>query len=246
VGAAREKQPLGWHETNQQIWRETPQQSREFTRPFLGDVGDAIRGEESLGFVHLDWCSTLGRDQLQRAKEAASILVPGGVLAMTWLSAREKQDANEPALAKLFALRGAKRRTKIEHLDWRLSYWSVVVSQLKKGTPADWQLIFIDRYNSGRSPMMTIALAFCPVGWMQAQHRKTLYEARGLLTTYLDDYRFTTEEHPQWLRDEVLYCFDRFLGEDKKDVVCALYNIKKTTLSAWLAHRTMGTYESRK
>ncbi len=214
---------------------------------FNGDVRDAMSCSSRIGFVHLDWTGTLRDVETEAIAIASERILPGGVLATTWLGARESKNHRTTTEADYWSSVATKKNTDLdgnnELRKW--SYLNVILTKLKKGRPHEWHRLFIDRYNSGHSPMMTICLVYIPDHWKSQRRQKILAEASHCHgDDVVGDYRWDPAGHTRLLKEEVLALCDRHGSEQEATHwISALFNLRPQTIAAWKAHRTMGTYK---
>jgi hypothetical protein len=205
---------------------------------YHGDVYNAIEQEKSIGFIHLDWTGTLGKEELDRMYLAINRMPLGGVLAVTLLAARDSGNWLSSEIQAANEEGGPKRvQEDIIRLDPRLKAMVCLMRRLPGG-PHSWSSLFQGRYNSGKSPMQTIMFAKVSRLFLMS-HGLTYYSMTDRFCISCCDVRFKTHMHLAKLRYRVL---KRIKEGANADSVAVLYNLKRTTIAAWRAHETMGTY----
>lgn len=204
-----------------------------------GDVREAIRHSkaDAFGFVHLDWTGPVGDIETEAFLLAAARLRIGGVLAMTFLVGRDRTN-RVAQYAQWLAQRCRRRRcnckNQLKH-DSRHFMWNAVRHLLPQ--PGNWRRLFECRYNSGKSPMMTVAFVLAPPFFERKFH-----EAMAKLPAPRHFYgalRFDPRSHGGALRQMALSCADR-----DPTVASILFAVSSRSIAAWRAHRTMGTYDA--
>lgn len=202
-------------------------------------IDEVISGLDNIGFIHLDWTGTIKDYELRVMKQAARRLKIGGVVACTFLAARDK--GNE---ILEYAKHVSKRTNKIipsrEAKDVRRTMASLLQVEMQLTRPGNWKTLFVERYNSGKSPMMTAAFAYTPSHTIRLPKHKYDAAAGNFIRVNDEDLlRYRPDQHYSLLREKILRLIGK--GADSK-ILCSLYNIKATTLAAWKAHQTMGSY----
>jgi hypothetical protein len=170
----------------------------------------------TLSFVHLDFCGPLLENQVAAIRKAEKLICPGGVLAVTWLGARENKNSYISLLNR--------------EIGSRLSHVLGAVKKIK-----NWDTLHYDQYNSGKSPMACCVLV--------KTHNYPPFVQRVRKIIQLDKFVAQKQvlKHKYILRKAIENTIAA--GITTEDI-SILYNTPVGTVRAWKAHQTMSRAKS--
>jgi hypothetical protein len=206
-----------------------------------GDIQTILEElKENIAFVNLDFCGYMTDKVLESVDAAARKLVTGGVIAYTFVRDRENAltpnwDLAQKQAKRIIAQDPRYRSIKEGTKDWLdavrfLGYTEILKTRLGK----DFEPIFKIRYSSDRA-MGMVALQKMPV------HQRTPAWRRELAKSY------SFEERSGYIFDVELRSKLREIAMELTDKIPAkkvaeILHLPATTLAAWQAHKTRGTY----
>ena len=195
-----------------------------------GDARDAIAAmrTDAVSLAHLDFMGHATDVVVDSLKSMSRRIVPGGMLALTYLSGRER--SGSARWDEIRACGNAYRQTIYGRNEtppsavFRPGAYTAWVQRYAK----DIHPVFSGAYRSRRSTMGVIMWRRDIRGERDRKRRPKFGHLEG-------------GQHALRLRREVLGWVDR--GWPLAPVA-EIFNLAPATISAWRAHRTMGTYAS--
>jgi len=239
---------------------------------YLGDIREGIEKVSSIGFAHFDFMGHFNDIISETVDLVRHKLRPGAVIAYTYLRGREMTGKTPhwdtmQAETKA-ALCDGPARERMEDERFRLDttrsigYARLLRQRLMNGwlppseksvcgrhdleqillsTPkmAPPELVFLGRYNSGRSPMGVIAMQVMPDSMRGTRWQKAIRQLYNLPESRNDA--------PSG-EEAVIAMKKKCVSLRKKGMplseVASVMNVEPSTITAWLAHDTRGTYEA--
>jgi len=217
-------------------------------RTFHGDLLDAIKATERIGFIHLDFMGNYTDSVDECFAALRTRLVPKGIATYTFLRGRES--------ARLIRWREAA--VAAEKIGWclcddascrnetvRLEGYTELMRAAIEGRrcccnkctdQTEIFLVGLARYDSGRSPMGIISQQRMPQK-LRGPRWERAYDKLCARISFRP--RLISEDSDEDLR---LYAVKMRKKGVHRDLVAALLDVAPATVTAWEAHATRGTY----
>ncbi len=203
----------------------------------LENINQLIRKNQHLrfSFIHIDLCGHLNAAIYQALVDLAPRVLEGGVVAVTYARGHETQMTlinNSQYKHELSDLNiGARRLLATEQLiKDALSPNAVRAAGIYP--------IFYDEYVGHKIPMSTIAFQYAPTSLRTTEWASVVQKTRKRYYTR----RVNTAELTRIVTVAALDPLDLNDGLSNTDRIARIYNLPRSTVSAWLAHQTRGTY----
>lgn len=207
---------------------------------FHGTIRDALKSlREKIAFLNLDFCGYMNNRVVEAVSEAAGKIEVGGVVAYTYLRSREQ--SHTPNWQQVEKTAEALLRKSNLNLVRGTAEWMDAVrflgysESLRNRLGSNFVNIFRIRY-SASSSMGIIALQNMPRKFQNAEWRRELdfHRSEDEELGILYDDNAAREK----LRDIAMSLTDRLQPNHVADIL----HLPSTTVSAWQAHKTRGTY----